>query len=135
MRRLARGFLIAISIINGVSGLLCGVLLLLAPDGRYLGGGALLSVIRKLPLANVFFRDFTWIGIAMILALAIPGTVSAVLLLRRSPLQYVVSLVTAVLLMLWCGFELIFMYNVAALGYIFVGALSAVASVTLMRAS
>jgi hypothetical protein len=85
-------------------------------------------VIKTLPLADIFFRDFLWLGIAMLVALAIPNLTAAVMLVRRSPGQYAAALVAAVLLILWCGFELIFMFNFAAVGYMAVGIVSLVAA-------
>lgn len=133
MRRSARGYLIVVSILNGLAGLVCGVLFLIRPDGSLLQAGALLPVIRTLPLAGIFFRDFTWIGIAMLLVLGIPNTVAAVMLLRRSEKQYMVSLVAGILLVMWTGFELVFMYNALALGYFVVGAISILSSAALLR--
>ncbi len=121
------------SILDGLSGLVCGVLFIAAPDGRLLQAGALLPIIRTLPLADVFFRNFTWIGIAMILVLGIPNTVAAVMLIRRSAKQYAATLVAGLLLVLWTGFELVFMFNVPAVAYFAVGALSIASSVFLKR--
>lgn len=128
MRRLARGFLIVVSVLNGLSGLVCGILFIAGPDGHLLQAGALLPLIQWLPLAAVFFRDFTWIGVAMLLVLGIPNTTAAVMLLRRSRGQYAATLAAAILLLLWCGFEMVFMFNVAALGYFVVGVLSLLAT-------
>ncbi len=133
MHRVTRGFLIAVSVLNGVAGLVCGVLFLVSPDGSLMAFEPLLPVVRTLPLADIFFRDLMWIGIAMLLALGIPNVVASVMLLRRSEKQYIVTLAAAVLLILWCSFELIFMFNVAALGYFAVGVMSALASVVLQR--
>ena len=133
MRRLARGYLIVISVLNGLAGLVCGLLFILRPDGSLLQAGALLPVIGKLPLADFFFQDFLWIGIAMLLVLGIPNAVAAVMLIRRAEKQYVATLGAGLLLMMWTGFELIFMYNAPALGYFVVGVLSVLCSVFLMR--
>lgn len=133
MHRFARGYLIVISIVNGLSGLVCGILFLVQPDGSLLQAGALLPVIRTLPLASVFFEDFTWIGIAMLLVLGIPNCVAVVMLLRHSEWQYLTTLAAGVLLLLWTGFELVFMFNAPAVGYFIVGILSVVASVLLLR--
>ena len=129
----ARVFLILVSILNGVAGLVCGMLFLVSPDGSLMGFEPLLSVIGTLPLADVFFRDLMWIGVAMLLVLGAPNTVAAVMLTRRSAGQYTATLAAGVLLVLWTGFELVFMYNVPALGYFVVGVLSVLASVYLMR--
>ena len=133
MRRVAQGFLIVVSVLNGLAGLVCGVLFIAGPDGHLLQAAALLPVIQMLPLANVFFRDFLWIGVVMLLALGIPNLVAAVMLLRRSEDQYVATLVAAILLVLWCSFELIFMFNVLAVGYFVIGVLSVLCSIFLLR--
>ena len=133
MRRVARGFLIAVSILSGVAGLVCGVLFIAGPDGRLVQAGALLPVIQGLPLASVFFQDFLWIGVAMLLVLGAPNSIAAVMLLRRSENQYLATLVAGILLVSWCGFELIFMFNVPAVGYSVIGLISVLCSILLMR--
>ncbi|MDO8963942.1 MAG: hypothetical protein Q7W30_05540 [Coriobacteriia bacterium] len=133
MPKAARIFVITISILNALAGLICGALFLISPDGSLMGFQPLLPVVGTLPLADVFFRDLTWIGIAMLLALGIPNAVATVMLLRRVSGQYAVTLVAGVLLILWTGFELIFMFNVAAVAYSVVGVLSIVCSAMLLR--
>lgn len=133
MRRTARGFLMIVSVMNGVAGLICGALLIVRPDGSLLQAGALTPIIQELPLASVFFQDFFWIGVAMLLVLGIPNAVAIVMLIRRSQKQYPLTLVAGLLLVTWTGFELIFMYNVPALAYFLVGVLSILASVFLLK--
>ncbi len=133
MLRLARGFLIVVSILNGLAGLVCGVLFIAGPDGSLMQAGALLPVIQELPLAGVFFQDFMWIGIAMLLVLGIPNSVVAVMLLRKSERQYLATLIAGALLILWCGFELVFMINGLAVGYFVVGLISVLFSLMLLR--
>ncbi len=133
MRRMARGFLIVVSILNGLAGLVCGVLFIAGPNGRFMQADALLPVIHELPLASVFFRDFVWIGVAMLLVLGIPNSAVAVMLLRKSDRQYLATLIAGVLLMLWCGFELIFMINGLAVGYFVIGLISVLCSILLLR--
>jgi hypothetical protein len=133
MHRVARGFLIFVSVVNGLAGLICGVLLLLEPDGSLMQMGVLLPDIQTFPLADIFFQDFWWIGIAMLLVLGIPNTMAAVLLLRRSERQYQATLVAGVLLILWCGFELIYLFNIAVVAYLAVGVMSILASALLLR--
>jgi hypothetical protein len=118
-------WLIAVSVLNGLAGLVCGVLLIARPDGSLLMASALLPVVAKFPLANVFFRDMFWIGVAMIVALGIPNTVAAIALVRRDARQYRYALAAAILLMCWTSIEFIFMFNAAAVGYFVVGLVSA----------
>ena len=133
MRGAARGLLIAVSILNGAAGLVCGVLFIAGPDGRFMQAGALLPVVQGLPLASVFFQDFVWVGVAMLLVLGVPNSIAAVMLLRKSMNQYRVTLAAGVLLALWCGFELIFMFNALAVGYLVVGLISIMSSIVLLR--
>jgi len=133
MRRVARGFLVVVSILNGFAGLVTGALFIARPDGSLVHAGALLPVIRTLPLASVFFRDFLWIGITMLLVLGVANALAAAMLLLRSGRQYLATLTAGVLLVLWTGFELIFMYNVPAVGYFVVGVLSILSSLLLLR--
>jgi hypothetical protein len=133
MRRSARSFLIVVSVLNGLAGLICGVLFIVAPDGHLLQAGALLPVIQTMPLENVFFRDFLWVGVAMLLVIGLPNLVAALMLLRRAEKQYAATLVAGALLGVWCGFEMIFMFNVAAVGYFIIGVLSVLCSVFLLR--
>ena len=133
MRRVARGLLIVVSILNGVAGLVCGVLFIAGPDGHFLQAGALLPVVQGLPLASVFFRDFVWIGVAMLLVLGVPNSIAAVMLLRKSENQYLATLGAGVLLLLWCGFEFVFMFNALAVGYFVVGLISILSSIVLLR--
>lgn len=133
MRRIFRGLLIVVSILDGVAGLVCGVLFIAGPDGRFLQAGALLPVIQGLPMASVFFKDFVWIGVAMLLVLGVPNSIAAVMLLRQSEHQYLVTLVAGVFLLLWCGFEFIFMFNALAVGYFVVGLVSILSSIVLLK--
>jgi hypothetical protein len=133
MRGVARGLLIFVSILNGIAGLVCGVLFIAGPDGRLMQAGALLPVIQRLPLASVFFGDFTWIGVVMLLALGVPNSIAAVMLLRKSENQYRVTLAAGTLLAVWCGFELIFMFNALAVGYFVVAIVSILSSLLLLR--
>jgi len=133
MQRAARGLLIVVSILNGVAGLVCGVLFIAGPDGRFLQAGALLTVIQELPLASFFFEDFVWIGAAMLLVLGVPNSVATLMLLRKSEDQYLATLVAGVLLLLWTGFELIFMINALAVGYFIIGLVCVLSSIMLRR--
>lgn len=133
MHKAYRIWLIAVSVLNGIAGLVTGVLFIISPDGSLMGFEPLVDVVRTLPLADFFFQDLMWIGIAMLLVLALPNLLALAALIRKHGRQYQLSLTAAVLLMLWCGFEIPFMFNYAAVGYFIVGAISAVISVRLLH--
>lgn len=133
MRRVARVYLLVVSLLNGVAGLVCGALFIVSPDGALMGWGPLLPIVQELPLSEVFFQDFVWIGVAMLLVLGFPNTVAAVMLFRRAGRQYVMTCAAGVLLLAWTGFELLFMYNAAAAGFFVAGVLAILASYVMMR--
>ena len=57
------------------------------------------------------------------------------MLLRKSENQYFATVAAGTLLLLWCSFELVFMFNVLAVGYFVVGLISIACSVLLLRPS
>ena len=69
----------------------------------------------------------------MLLGLGVPNLIAAVMLIRRSERQYTATLAAGVLLLLWCGFELIYMFNAAVVGYFVVAVMSILSSVYLLK--
>jgi len=69
----------------------------------------------------------------MLIALGIPNLIAVVMLLRPGENQYLAILGAGVLLLMWCGYELLYLFNVAAVGYFVVGAISVLFSVLLLR--
>ena len=130
MSKAARIFLIAANLANGIAGIVCGLLFVAAPDGALMGAadGGLLEIVQAFPLSEVFFRDFRWIGFAMLLAIGLPGMVAAVALLRREHNRYRWSLLAGVFLFAWCTIEMLFMPNWLCVLYAIVAALTIVLS-------
>jgi len=110
---LQRKFLIISNLFIGLSGIICGSLFMIAPDGRLMGAadGGLLEMVQNFPLADIFFQNFFWIGLVMLFTLGIPSTVAAIALLRNMTNQYLLVFVAARLLILFCIVEVIFMPN------------------------
>jgi len=130
---LIRSFILTISIINAVSAFVCGILLIAAPDGSLMAAGELLIPIATFPLAHIFFQDLLWIGIAMLLVLCIPNTVAATLLIRRHALQYHAVILANILVMTWCSFQFIYMFNWLAVIYFLLGLLMVLGALFLIR--
>ena len=129
--RITRFFLLAVSIVNALSALVCGVLLVVAPDGSLMAAGELIPVVATLPLAQIFFQDLLWIGIAMLLVLCIPNATASILLMRRAMSQYQAAIFANALIMMWCTFQFFYMFNWLAVFY-FVLAAAMVGCATLM---
>jgi len=115
--RTIRPFLLSVSIINAVSALVCGVLLIVAPDGSLMAAEELIPVIAAFPFAQIFFQDLLWIGIAMLLVLCVPNATAAIMLIRRTASQYHVAIFANALIMMWCAFQFVFMFNWLAVFY------------------
>jgi len=129
----ARPFLFVVSALNALAGLICGVLLIAAPDGSLMAAGELLPVVATFPLAYLFFQDLRWIGIAMLLVLWIPNELAVLALWFKHRLQYTVVVITNIAMMLWCTFQFIFMFNWLAVVYFVLGALMVIAAIYLSR--
>lgn len=122
--RIARGYLWVLSVFNALAALICGILFIGWPDGSAMGAGSMLEAMSTFPLAAVFFQDFRWIGIAMLLLLWIPNELSVLALWLKRAWQYPVVIAANVIVMLWCSFQFVFMPNGLA---VFFFALSAIA--------
>ncbi|MCL2402956.1 MAG: hypothetical protein FWC86_01785 [Coriobacteriia bacterium] len=133
INKIARLFIFIVSTVNALAGLVCGILLIVAPDGRLMAAGELLPVIAALPLAHIFFQDLRWIGIAMLIVLWIPNELSTIALWLKHKLQYTVVVIANAAMMLWCTFQFIFMFNWLAVAYFVLGMLMIVAAVYLSR--
>ena len=126
-----RGFVLVTTLFNGIAGLICGLLFIGWPDGSLMAAEGMIPMLQTFPLADIFFRDFLWIGIAMILVLGIPSTIAGIMLLRKTAHQYIGSLVAAVLVLLWCMAEMPFLPNPLCLFFGVVALLQITASICL----
>ena len=94
----------------GVGALFGGGMMLSGLDA--FGMGPMLEDLRKLPLKDVFFNDFTWPGVFLIMVNGLPQTMTAALLLLRRPIASKLVMVCAVLLAGWLAIQwLIFALN------------------------
>ena len=117
-----RRVLIAISGINALSALICGVLIIVAPDGSMMAMESLLPLIADFPLASIFFRDLLWIGVAMLLILCLPNAISTAALLGKMSAQYQLVIGANILIMLWTVFQFVYLFNGLAVAYFLLGA-------------
>lgn len=132
MLRFCRMLLMVICIVNGVSALICGPLMFLAPDGSLMGMQALIGEMQAFPLADVFFQDLFWSGIALLMVNGIPNLITTVLLFKKHPFAYRAGIICGVLLVLWSVFECIYIPNPLSIGYLVVGIIQTSAAVYLV---
>jgi len=133
----SRPFLIATNAFNSIAGFVCGLLFLIAPDGRLMGAGdgGLLAMMQNFPFADTFFRDFRWTGIAMLLMLAIPGTAATVALIRRIEPQYLVAYAASRLLFLFCLIELLFLPNPLVIVFMIIAIIQTIIIMRIVKAN
>lgn len=98
------------------------------PVDTPLGLGALLPAMGDFPFQELFFRDLFWPGLALVLCNGVGNTVAVVALLKKAKVGYTLSLVSGVLLIAWCCFENIYMFNPPAVFYTVVGLIQIVVS-------
>ena len=55
------------------------------PTGVKWGMEALLPLLQQLPLADVFFQNFIWSGIVLLLVNGVTNTVAFILLAKKAP--------------------------------------------------
>jgi len=117
-----RRAILTISVINGFTGLVCGALLMIRPDGALMGLGVVIPVLHRTPvLGDVFFRNLLWVGVVMFAGLGVPGTIAAALTLKKKDQQYHLQSLAGILLVFWCVAELFLLPNPAVLFYLVVG--------------
>lgn len=91
-----------------------------------MGHGALLPLLQQLPLADVFFQNFIWSGIVLLLVNGVTNTVAFILLAKKHQLGALAGLASGIILMLWILVEyLIFGFNFLSNIYLAFGFLQA----------
>jgi len=126
-------FVLWVSGINAVCALVCGVLFIGWTDGSLMSAGEMLDYIATFPFAQIFFQDFRWIGIAMLLVLCLPNATAVYALLRQLPGRFLVVIVANTLMMLWCSFQFVYLFNWLVVGYFTLGALMVATALRLLR--
>ena len=79
------------------------------PSGSLMGMDQLLKYFQTLPLADIFFQDYVWSGIALVMINGIPNFAASWLLFRKDAKGILFSLITGIILVLWIIAELLIM--------------------------
>lgn len=96
------------------------------PTGQKWGMEPLLPLLQKLPLADVFFQNFIWSGIVLLLVNGVTNTVAFILLAKKRHWGALAGLACGIILMLWILVEyLIFGFNFLSNIYLAFGFLQA----------
>lgn len=120
-------FLIFWTLFIGIGAMLGGIMMLIDPSGETIGMAAMLPYFKKLPFADVLFRDFVFSGIMLIIVNGITNLVAATLLFFDKKIGVVLGGTFGVTLMLWICIQFyMFPLNFMSTIYFIFGFLQAV---------
>lgn len=96
------------------------------PTGQMWGMESILPLLQKLPLAEFFFQNFIWSGIALLLINGLTNTIAFILLLKKHTYAAIAGIVCGGILTLWIITEyFIFGFNFLSNIYLMFGLLQA----------
>lgn len=124
--KVARRLLIFWTLFIGI-GALCGACgMILDPSGKTMGMDAMLPYFKKLPFADILFRNFLFSGYALLVVNGITNIVSAVLILMHKKAGIVLGGIFGITLMLWICIQFyMFPFNFMSTAYFIFGAAQA----------
>lgn len=121
-----RGWSIFWTFFIGVGAIVGMLMFFTDPTGAMWGMAPLLVKLQRLPLADIFFKDFVPSGIVLFLVNGASQLGSAALLLFHSKYASFAVFCCGIILVLWCLFELlVFGVNVPSALYLIFGVLEA----------
>ena len=103
--RTARRWLLFWTLFIGIGAVAGATGMLLDPSGKAMGMDAMLPYFQVLPFADRLFQNFTFSGIALLLANGVTNLTAAGLLLARRRAGTVLGGIFGVTLMLWIGIQ------------------------------
>ena len=125
-----RTFLKILTLFIAVGAVGGAVMMWMDPTGVSWGGEPMLEILRtKMPWPEVFFRDFIPSGFALLAVNGLPQLLATLMLFKKHPLAYQVTLTCGIILMLWIVLEW-YVWGFVALSniYFVLGLIEAVAA-------
>ncbi len=123
----AHNFLIFWTMFIGIGAVWGATCMLIDPTGKLLQMETMLPYFKKLPFADIFFRDYTFSGIALLTVNGITNLTAAILLIRNKNLGVVLGGVLGVTIMLWICIQFyMFPSNPLSISYFTFGVAQAV---------
>lgn len=115
------------SIFIGLGAVLGAAMMFLSPSGEMFGMTPMLPLLRRLPLSEIFFNDFIWPGIALLLANGVTNGIAFTMLMKRSRYGGLAGGICGIILMLWITVQfVIFPINFMSSVFFLFGLLQAV---------
>ena len=111
----------------GIGAYFGAFMMIAEPSGVTFGMLEMLPFFQKLPFAEIFFQDFLFPGIALLIVNGITNTISVILICRRSKYAAVSGIICGIMLMLWISIQFyIFPLNFMSTLFFIFGILQAV---------
>ena len=125
-----RKFLIIFTLFIAIGAVGGAVMMWVDPSGNGWGGAELLDMLRaKMPWPDIFFKDFVPSGFVLLAVNGLTQFLAALMLIKKLPQAFGVTLACGVILMLWIMLEWwIFGFNPVSNVYFFFGLVEAVAA-------
>ena len=130
-----RTFLKILTLFIAVGAIGGAVMMWMDPSGVSWGGEPMLDLLRaKMPWPEVLFRDFIPSGFALLAVNGLPQLLAALMLFKKHPWAYLVTLASGIILMLWIVLEW-YVWGFVALSniYFVLGLIEAVAAFYCIR--
>jgi len=102
-----RSFSIFWSLFIGIGALGGSIMMFTDPLGKFFGMYPLLPGLQKLPFSEIFFQNFIFPGIALLLVIGVTNFISLFLIYRKSRYAALSVMFCGILLMLWITLEFV----------------------------
>lgn len=132
-----RKFLIIFTLFIAIGAVGGAIMMWVDPSGNGWGGAELLDMLRaKMPWPDIFFKDFVPSGFVLLAVNGLTQFLAALMLIKKLPQAYGVTLACGVILMLWIVLEWwIFGFNPVSNVYFVFGLVEALAAFRALRRS
>ena len=128
LNTVARRVLLGICWFNGILAPIFGLLMIIFPDGEMLMMQSLLAGMQTWPGADIFFQNLVWPGIALLCVNGISNIVCLTLWRKKHQAYTVIGIICGTLLIAWCTWEMIFIFNGVTVFYMILGIIQTTAA-------
>ena len=110
----------------GIGAYLGALMMFYDTSGAAFGMAPMLPFFQKLPFAEIFFQNFLFSGIALLIVNGLSNTISVILIFRKNKYAALSGMICGIILMLWIGMQFyVFPFNFMSTLYFVFGILQA----------